>query len=83
LSELGRKLTTYEAVREEITGTGFRHFRINIMVAIARDYEDSVRSAIDAKANVIISGGGLPLAAWDKERQDLRSFQYSSARASN
>ena len=35
---------------------------INIMVAIARDYEESVRAAIDAKADVIISGGGLPLA---------------------
>lgn len=62
--KLGRKLTTYEAVREEIS-----HARasggisgINIMVAIARDYEDSVRGAIDAKADVIISGGGLPLA---------------------
>jgi nitronate monooxygenase len=32
------------------------------MVAIAGDYEQSVKAAIDAKADVIISGGGLPLA---------------------
>ncbi|MBP1731997.1 MAG: 2-nitropropane dioxygenase [Deltaproteobacteria bacterium] len=61
---VGRKLTTYEAVREEISRAqacgGVSG--INIMVAIARDYEDSVRGAIDAKADVIISGGGLPLA---------------------
>lgn len=60
---LKKKVGTYEAVREEILSakenggaTG-----INIMVAITRDYEDSVRAAIDAKADVIISGGGLPL----------------------
>ena len=60
---LKNKISTYEAVREEVSrakesgGT----VGINIMVAIARDYEDSVRAAIDANADVIISGGGLPL----------------------
>lgn len=62
---LGKRLNTYEAVREEIAqaknGNGTL-VAINIMVAIARDYEDSVRAAIDAGVDVIISGGGLPLA---------------------
>jgi nitronate monooxygenase len=58
-----RKVKTYDAVYEEISlsksnggVTG-----INIMVALVRDYEDSVRGAIDAGADVIISGAGLPL----------------------
>lgn len=59
----GKKLNTYEAVYEEISLAkaqgGFAG--INIMVALARDYEDSVRGAIDAKADIIISGGGLPM----------------------
>jgi nitronate monooxygenase len=59
----GKKLTTYEAVCEEISlakaNGGFAG--INIMVALVKDYEDSVRGAIDAKADIIISGGGLPM----------------------
>lgn len=61
---LKNRINTYQAVREEVSrarengGT----VGINIMVAIARDYDDSVRAAIDANADVIISGGGLPLA---------------------
>jgi nitronate monooxygenase len=61
---LNKKLSTYEAVREELAlakaeggVTG-----INIMVALVRDYEDSVRGAIDAGIDVIISGAGLPMA---------------------
>jgi nitronate monooxygenase len=59
----GKKLTTYEAVYEEVSlakaGGGLAG--INIMVALVRDYESSVRGAIDAGADVIISGAGLPL----------------------
>lgn len=59
----GRKVDTYEAVYEEISlakaAGGFAG--INIMVALIRDYNDSVRGAIDAKADAIISGAGLPL----------------------
>jgi nitronate monooxygenase len=60
---LNKRLSIYEAVREElslakaeggITG-------INIMVALVRDYEESVRGAIDAGIDIIISGAGLPL----------------------
>ena len=60
----GSKVNTYEAVYEEVSlaksAGGF--VGINIMVALVKDYNDSVRGAIDAKADVIISGGGLPLS---------------------
>jgi nitronate monooxygenase len=34
---------------------------INIMAALARDFNDSVKGALDAGADFIISGAGLPL----------------------
>lgn len=59
----GRKFNTYEATYEEVSlsksSGGFAG--INIMVALVRDYEDSVRGAVDAGADFIISGAGLPL----------------------
>jgi nitronate monooxygenase len=61
----GKKLTTYEAVFEEISlakaNGGFAG--INIMVALQNrnNYEETVKAAIEAKADVIISGAGLPL----------------------
>ncbi len=59
---LGRKIGTYEAVREEIAASkaqgGFAG--INIIVALQRDFADSVRGAVDAGADAIISGAGLP-----------------------
>ena len=59
---LGRKVDTYEAVREEVTLAraqgGFAG--INIMVALQQDYADAVKGAIDGKADAIISGAGLP-----------------------
>jgi nitronate monooxygenase len=59
---LGRKVGTYEAVREEIAASKSHGglAGINIMVALQRDYADSVRGAIDAGADAIISGAGLP-----------------------
>jgi len=59
----GRSFNTYEAVCEEISLAKAKGgiAGINIMVAIARDYNDSVKGAIDAGADVIISGGGIPL----------------------
>ncbi len=58
-----RKYTTYDAVYEEVCLSrelgGLSG--INIMVAIARDYDVTVKASIDAKIDVIISGGGLPL----------------------
>jgi nitronate monooxygenase len=60
----GKKVNTYEAVYEEVSlakaAGGFAG--INIMCALARDYEDSVRGALDAGADAIISGAGLPLS---------------------
>ena len=59
----GKRLKTYEAVYEEISLSKANggYTGINIMVALVKDYEDSVRGAIDAKADIIISGGGLPM----------------------
>lgn len=59
----GKKFNAYEAAYEEVslakTAGGFAG--INIMVALVRDYADSVKGALDAGADVIISGAGLPL----------------------
>ncbi|MCL4475142.1 MAG: nitronate monooxygenase [Nitrospirae bacterium] len=59
----GKKLTTYEAAYNEVSlsKAAGGYAGINIMVALVRDYESSVRGAIDAGADVIISGAGLPL----------------------
>ncbi len=59
----GRTLTTYEATFEEVSLAKAEggSAGINIMVALARDYDNSVKGAIDAGADIIISGGGLPL----------------------
>ncbi len=64
---LGRPLDTYAAVREEVAAAkaGGGSAGINIMVALQRDYEASVRGAIDAGADVIVSGAGLPLSLPD------------------
>ncbi len=60
----GKKHNSYEAAYEEISlakqNGGFAG--INIMCALARDYNDSVKGALDAGADVIISGAGLPLS---------------------
>lgn len=60
----GKKVNSYEAAYEEISlskaSGGFAG--INIMVALIRDFEDSVRGSIDAGADFIISGAGLPLS---------------------
>lgn len=59
----GRKYNAYEAARIEVSLAkskgGFAG--INIMCALAKDYSDSVKGAIDAGADAIISGAGLPL----------------------
>jgi nitronate monooxygenase len=59
-----KKLNTYESVYEEVSLSkipgGFAG--INIMGALARDFNDSVKGALDAGADAIISGAGLPLS---------------------
>ncbi len=59
-----KKYNTYEAVYEEISLAKSEGgiVGINIMVALGRDYEASVKGAIDAGADMIISGAGLPMA---------------------
>jgi nitronate monooxygenase len=60
----GKKLNSYEAAFEEVSlAKAERGFAgINIMCALVRDYEASVRGALDAGADAIISGAGLPLS---------------------
>lgn len=63
----GKRLNTYEAMREEVelakaASGGKGAVGVNIMVALGRDYNDSVRGALDGGADAIISGAGLPLA---------------------
>ncbi len=59
-----KRVSAYEAAYEEVSLAraegGFAG--INIMCALVRDYEDSVRGALDAGADAIISGAGLPLS---------------------
>jgi nitronate monooxygenase len=59
----GKRFNAYEAAYEEVSLAkaegGFAG--INIMGALVRDYNDSVKGALDAGADAIISGAGLPL----------------------
>lgn len=59
----GKKLNTYEAAYEEVSLSKIKNgfAGINIMMALVRDYADSVKGALDAGADAIISGAGLPL----------------------
>jgi nitronate monooxygenase len=59
----GRIVKTYDAMYEEVSlaKAGGGYVGVNIMVALQRDYEASVRGALDAGADAIISGAGLPL----------------------
>lgn len=81
----GKKLNTYEAMYEEISlskiENGFAG--ANIMAALVRDYNDSVKGALDAGADAIISGAGLPLnlPAIQQPRDTALIPIVSSARA--
>lgn len=81
----GKKLNSYEAAYEEVSLAkaegGFAG--INIMCALVRDYEASVRGALDAGADAIISGAGLPmtLPAIQPPRDTALIPIVSSARA--
>jgi len=59
----GKKKNSYEAAYEEVSLSKVRDgfIGINIMAALVRDFSDSVKGALDAGADVIISGAGLPL----------------------
>jgi len=57
-----KKYSVYEACEEEVAlaKDGSNCIGINIMVAVQRDYEASVKGAIAGGVDVIISGAGLP-----------------------
>jgi nitronate monooxygenase len=59
----GKKYNSYEAAYEEVSLAKAEGglAGINIMGALVRDYNDSVKGALDAGADAIISGAGLPL----------------------
>jgi nitronate monooxygenase len=61
----GKNVDTYTAVRSELEKTrslaGKGAIGINVMCAIVKDYDDTIRASIDAGADVISSGAGLPL----------------------
>ena len=59
-----KKINTYDATYEEVSlsKAAGGYAGINIMVALVRDYEASVKGALDAGADFIISGAGLPLS---------------------
>ena len=63
---IGRTQSTYEAAYQEVLlakklAGGKGMVAINIMVALMRDYEQTVRGALDAGVDAIISGAGPPL----------------------
>lgn len=60
----GRKLDSYQAAYEEVSlaKASGGSAGINIMCALVKDYQASVRGALDAGADAIISGAGLPMA---------------------
>ncbi len=81
----GKRVNTYEAAYQEVSlakaSGGFAG--INIMVALVRDYADSVKGALDGGADAIISGAGLPLSlpAIQKPKDTALIPIVSSARA--
>ena len=82
-----RRVGIYEAVRIEIakakTMSDYGRIGINIMCALVKDYEDSVKGALDAGVDFIISGAGLPLGlpAIQKPKDAALIPIVSSARA--
>lgn len=59
----GKKFNSYDAAYEEVSRAKAAGglAGINIMAALVRDFNDSVKGALDAGADFIISGAGLPL----------------------
>jgi nitronate monooxygenase len=62
----GKEYDTYNATRAMIHWTqilaGGKPVGINVMCAVVRDYEDTIRAAIDAGVDAIISGAGVPMS---------------------
>ena len=73
----GKKHNTYEATYEEVCRAkesgGFAG--INIMRALVRDYDDSVKGALDANADAIISGAGAAyFTAYNSTAKGYRAY---------
>lgn len=62
-NRLKRKVDNYEATFEEVSYAKSigKMVGINIMVALTRFYKDTVKAAIEAGVDAIVSGAGLPL----------------------
>lgn len=64
--DLKKRYNAYDAMILEVQNArilsqGHGGIGVNIMVYLARDFDASVRGAVDAKADMIICGAGLPL----------------------
>ena len=64
--DLKKRCNAYDAMITEVQNArafsqGNGGIGVNIMVYLARDFDASVRGAVDAKADMIICGAGLPL----------------------
>jgi len=61
----GKKTSMYSAICNEIANAKtlgeFGYVGVNIMFALQRDFDASIRGAIDAGVDCIISGAGLPI----------------------
>lgn len=59
-----RRYNSYEAAYAEValSKAAGGYAGINVMGALARDYNDSVKGALDAGADAVISGAGLPVS---------------------
>jgi len=61
----GKEVDTYTAVRIELERARSLADKgaigINVMCAIVRDYDDTIRASIDERVDAIVTGAGLPL----------------------
>ncbi|MDD4412741.1 MAG: nitronate monooxygenase [Patescibacteria group bacterium] len=87
--KLKRKVSTYEAVLLEVetarklSPAGV--IGLNVMVAVARDYEDSIRAGVEANIDFISVGAGLigNLPIIDHPHRTFIAVIVSSARTAN
>ena len=87
--KLSYQVTTYEAVSFEIATTRALCPKgvigLNVMVAVQRDYEDSIRAGVDMKIDFISIGAGLihSLPVIDHLHKTAIAVIVSSAKAAN
>jgi len=87
--KLGRSVSTYDAVTFEIEAARSLSPKgvigINVMVAVQRDYEDSIKAAVDMEIDYISIGAGLigSLPIIDHPHKTAIAVIVSSDRAAN